>query len=180
MLEHGERNRICLILSLFVFTLLGCVATRTDFYKLPVDGFAGYSIIEIPDFAKTDAEWVPYDSNLQIPDMIAEKLRTTDYFDEIVRAQSVSTPEGKALLVEGTVTGYDRGCKYCEWYAGFYDNGKSSVSVRVKLIDKSTGAILSDAEIFGRAKKPGFGESRYIRVVDEIVSIIEDVNGNKS
>jgi hypothetical protein len=82
-------------------------------------------------------------------------------------------------LVEGSVTCYNPGCKLCEWYIRINDKGKSSVSVRVKLVDKATGDIIVDAGIEGRAKKPGYGNSRYIRITDEIVRLIEDVNNKK-
>ena len=52
------------------------------------------------------------------------------------------------------------------------DKGKSSVTVRINLIDKNTGEMIADQSIEGRAKPPGYGESRYIRVRDEIVSLV--------
>jgi curli biogenesis system outer membrane secretion channel CsgG len=76
------------------------------------------------------------------------------------------------LLVKGKVTNYNRGCKYCEWLLRRNDKGKSSITVRINLIDKNTGEIIADQSIEGRAKKPGYGESRYIRVRDEIVSLV--------
>jgi hypothetical protein len=180
MVEHRERNYISLILLFSLFVLIGCVARKTVFNKMPDDEFGGYQVIQIPNFGKTDKEWVPYDSNSQIPNMVADRLRKTNGFREINRSESNSLSSGKVLLVEGVVTGYNRGCKLCEKFMGFNDNGKSSVSVRVKLIDKTTGDIITDAEIVGLAKNPGFGESRYIRIVDEIVNIIEDVSREKS
>jgi hypothetical protein len=168
-----------LILAFFV--LSGCSPTKTVFYKPLENKTAKYQVIEIPDFNKTDKEWVPYDSGLQIPDMVAEKLREDGQFNEIRRSDSNITSEGKVLLVEGVVTGYNPGCKLCEWYIRVNDKGKSSVTVRVKLIDKTTGDIITDASIEGRAKKPGYGDSRYIRIRDEIVKLIEEANnGEKS
>ena len=48
------------------------------------------------------------------------------------------------------------------------------------LCDETTGEILADVGIDGRAKPPGTGRSKYIRVVDEIVKVIDAVNSGKS
>jgi hypothetical protein len=179
MVKYKVGNYTHLGSILFFTILLGCGATKTVFYKQPYNKIAKYQVIEIPNFNKTDKEWVPYDSGLQIPDMVAEKLRADSHFNEIRRSESNVTSEERVLLVEGTVTGYKPGCKLCEWYIRINDKGKSSVSVRVKLVDKATGDIIVDAGIEGRAKKPGYGNSRYIRITDEIVRLIEDVNNKK-
>lgn len=162
-----------LSLILCFLALLGCSVTKTVFYKSLDKKFAKYQISEIPDFNKTDREWVPYDSGSQIPNMVAERLRADSNFNEIRRSGSNVASEERVLLVEGTVTGYNPDCKLCEWYIRINDKGKSSVSVRVKLVDKVTGDIIADASIEGRAKKPGYGESRYIRISDEIVKLIQ-------
>ncbi|HSE84078.1 MAG TPA: DUF4410 domain-containing protein [Thermodesulfobacteriota bacterium] len=181
MIEQGRRNYICLFSLFFLFVLSGCFPTKTVFHKQPGDEVERYQVVQIPDFDKTDATWVPYDSSSQIPDMLAERLRKTNEFGEISRSESGSEPDKKVLLVEGVVTGYSRGCKFCEWFFfGINDKGKSSMSIRVKLIDATTGNVLTDAEIQGRAKDPGYGSSRYERIVDEIVDLIHDVNREKS
>lgn len=179
VVKYKARNYIQLGLILFFIVLPGCSATKTVFYKPPVNKIGKYQIIEIPDFNKTDKEWVPYDSGSQIPDMVAERLRAGSHFSEIRRSGSSVASEEKVLLVEGTVTGYNPGCKLCEWYIRINDKGKSSVSVRVQLVDKATGDVIADASIEGRAKKPGYGESRYIRITDEIVKLIQNVNNQK-
>jgi hypothetical protein len=179
MVKYKVGNYTHLGLILFFTILLGCSATKTVFYKQPDNKIAKYQVVEIPNFNKTDKEWVPYDSGLQIPDMVAEKLRADSHFNEIRRSESNVTSEERVLLVEGSVTGYNPGCKLCEWYIRINDKGKSSVSVRVKLVDKATGDIIADTSIEGRAKKPGYGKSRYIRITDEIVRLIEDVNNQQ-
>jgi curli biogenesis system outer membrane secretion channel CsgG len=178
---HRERWYSYLFLAFSLLSVLGCAPTKTVFYKKPDKSkTASYQVIEIPNFTKTDKEWVPYDSYTQIPDMIAEKLRTSNRFSEIRRSSSNSASEERVLLVQGSVTGYSRGCKFCEWFIRVNDKGKSSVSVRVRLIDKATGEILADTSIQGRAKKPGYGKSRYVRIVDEIVSLIQGINNKGS
>lgn len=164
----------------FIFLLLtfvGCGASRTVFNKKPERNSYNYQVVEIPDFDKTDEEWVPYDSYSEIPDMVAEGLRKNSHFREILRNKSDESPYDRVLLVKGTVSGYDRGCKYCEWYSlGINDKGKGVVYVDIQLIDKSTGSIIADANISGRAKDPGYGRSKYIRVKDEIVHLILRIN----
>ncbi|MCH8029897.1 MAG: DUF4410 domain-containing protein [Candidatus Dadabacteria bacterium] len=117
---------------------------------------------------------MPYDSVSVIPDMVAERLRIDGNFNEIRRNGEASAEN--ALLLMGKVINYDPGCKFCEWFFGFNDHGKSSVAVRVEFIDKMSGEIIVDVEIEGKAKKPGTGRSRYIRIVDELVSIVKSVN----
>lgn len=164
----------------FIFLLLtfvGCGASRTVFNKKPERNSYNYQVVEIPDFDKTDEEWVPYDSYSEIPDMVAEDLRKNSHFREILRNKTDESPDDRVLLVKGTVSGYDRGCKYCEWYSlGINDKGKGVVYVDIQLIDQSTGSIIADASILGRAKDPGYGRSKYIRVKDEIVHLILRIN----
>lgn len=177
--SYRTRNYFYISLILFFTSLYGCNATKTVFYRPPDKKIAKYQIIEIPDFNKTDKEWVPYDSGSQIPDMVVERLRADGYFNEIRRSRSDGTSERRVLLVEGTVTGYKPGCKLCEWYIRINDKGKSSVSVRVKLVDKATGDVIADASIEGRAKKPGYGKSRYVRIADEIARLIENLGNQR-
>ena len=55
-----------------------------------------------------------------------------------------------------------------------------SVQVWVTLVDGTTGEVLADVGIDGRATGPGTGRSKYTRVVDEIVKVVEEVNSGHS
>ena len=179
MIQYILRRHIAFALISCLF-LIACAPTNVILYKQPDGKVAKYDVIEIPNFTKTDAEWVPYESYTEIPDLLAEKLRTTNEFKEIRRSESNTPSQERVLLVKGTVTGYNRGCKYCEWLIRVNDKGKGSVSVWVRLIDKTTGDALTDVGIEGRATKPGYGKSRYVRIVDEIEYLIGNVNKGKS
>lgn len=173
---------ICVILNFLL--LFGCAKgpLNVNEFVAPKAASANYEVVLIPDFRKTDLEWVPYDSGTEIADMVAEQLRTQDKFKVISRTDKFQGTGGqKVLLVDGIVSGYTRGCKYCEYiFHGFDDKGKMSVQVRVTLVDDKTGEILADVGIDGRAKPPGTGRSKYYRVVDEIVKVIDAVNSGKS
>ena len=173
---------ICVILNFLL--IFGCAKgpTNVNVFVTPKSASSNYQVVLIPDFRKTDLEWVPYDSGTEIADMVAEELRTQDRFKVISRADEFQvTSDQKVLLVDGIVSGYTRGCKYCEYiFQGFDDKGKMSVQVRVTLVDDRTGEVLADVGIDGRAKPPGTGRSKYIRVVDEIVKVIDAVNSGKS
>ena len=170
----------CVILSFLI--ILGCTPTTVNVYKAPESTYESYEVILIPDFRKTDLEWVPYDSGVEIANMVAEELRTKNNVEVVSRSSTYETAGSeKVMLVRGTVSGYVRGCKYCEYiFRGIKDKGKMSVQVWVTLIDDTTGEVLADVGIDGRAKGPGTGRSKYTRVVDEIVEIIEVVNNGKS
>lgn len=172
----------CVILNFLL--LFGCTKgpTSVNVFKAPKAAYSSYEVILIPDFRKTDLEWVPYDSGTVIADMVAEELRTQDKFKIISRTDKFDGPKDqKVLTVDGIVSGYKRGCKYCEYiFQGIDDKGKMSVQVRVTLVDETTGEILADVGIDGRAKPPGTGRSKYVRVVDEIVKVIDAVNSGKS
>jgi len=168
------------ILSFLI--LAGCTPTTVNVYRAPRSTYESYEVILIPDFRKTDLEWVPYDSGVEIADMVAEELRTKNNIDVVSRSSTYdSQGQQRVLLVRGTVSGYVRGCKYCEYiFRGIKDKGKMSVQVWVTLIDGTTGEVLADVGIDGRATGPGTGRSKYVRVVDEIVNIVEVVNSGQS
>lgn len=170
----------CVILSLLI--LIGCTPTNVNVHKAPKSTYESYEVILIPDFRKTDLEWVPYDSGVEIADMVAEELRTKDNVEVVSRSASYDkVGDERVLIVRGVVTGYVRGCKYCEYaFRGIKDKGKMSVQVWVTLIDGTTGDILADVGIDGRAKSPGTGRSKYTRVVEQIVNVVEVVNSGKS
>lgn len=113
--------------------------------------------------------------------MVAKSLESENLFSDIIRTPYVSPLErDNTILVKGIVTDYHRGCKFCEWLIRVNDKGKSSITVRIILIDKKTGKIIADQSIEGRAKQPGYGESRYFRVRDKIVSMIIQASNIKS
>lgn len=171
----------CVILSFLI--LIGCFSpTNVNVYQAPKSPYESYEVILIPDFRKTDLEWVPYDSGVVIADMVAEELRTKNNIEVVSRSSTYeNTGNQRVLLVRGVVSGYVRGCKYCEYaFRGIQDKGKMSVQVWVTLIDVTTGEVLADVGIDGRAKSPGTGRSKYTRVVDEIVDVVEVVNSGQS
>lgn len=164
-----------LIISLIFIS--GCGAQFTTVYKQPVPTGKKYEIIQIPDFGKTDTEFVPLDSVTLIPDMLAEKLLQSGNYRVIDRSPDPVESNENVLIVKGVVTGFIKGCKYCEMiFMGLDDRGKGRTSVWVQLIDGNTGELITDFGTQGTAKKPGYGKSRYIRVVDIIAEKIEQVN----
>ena len=170
----------CVILSFLI--IAGCTPTTVNVYKAPQSAYENYEVILIPDFRKSDLECVPYDSGVEIADMIAEELRAKNNIEVVSRTTSYdANGQQKVMVVRGVVSGYVRGCKYCEYaFRGVKDKGKGSVQVWVTLIDGTTGEVLADVGIDGRAKGPGTGKSKYTRVVDEIVNMVEVVNSGQS
>lgn len=171
----------CVILSFLV--LIGCFSpTNVNVYQAPKSTYESYEVILIPDFRKTDLEWVPYDSGVEIADMVAEELRAQNNVEVVSRSSTYDrVGDERVLIVRGVVSGYVRGCKYCEYiFRGIKDKGKMSVQVWVTLIDGTTGEILADVGVDGRATGTGTGRSKYTRVVDEIVNVIEEVNSGQS
>lgn len=172
---------LTIVLLICISFILGCFPQALYIHKKPDGNHPKYDVIQIPDFKKTDAEWVPLDSVTLIPDMLSEKLLKTRKYKLIDRSSQLLEEKENALLVKGVVTGYDRGCKYCEMiFLGINDKGKGSVSLWIQLIDKSSGKTITDFGVHGRAKEPGHGRSRYIRVVDQISKLINDINWPKN
>ncbi|MGH7885909.1 MAG: hypothetical protein ACRENO_09470 [Thermodesulfobacteriota bacterium] len=162
------------ILTVFLFS---CGPLYITTYKNSEKPVQKYEYVEIPDFRKTEGEWVPYDSNVNIPDLIAKKLIEQGIFKIVDRSGKALDADSNVLLVKGVVTRFDRGCKFCEWiFFGIDDSGLGSMSVWVQLIDKKSGTLITDFSIRARAKKPGYGNSRYTRVVDKTVEIINQKN----
>ncbi len=163
-----------------IFSLIfiyGCGAQFTTVYKQPVPTGKKYEIIQIPDFTKTDTEFVPLDSVTLIPDMLAEILLASGKYRVIDRSSGPVESSENVLIVKGVVTGFIKGCKYCEMiFMGLDDRGKGRTSVWVQLIDGNTGELITDFGTQGTAKKPGHGKSRYVRVVDIIADKIEQLN----
>ncbi len=162
----------------FAIFLLSCGASLDiTTYKDSEKPVKKYNFIEIPDFNKIKGEWIPYDSPVNIPDLIAKKLIDQGNFALVDRTGNAFEDESEVLLVKGNVTRFDRGCKYCEWaFFGINDSGLGSMYVWVQLIDKKSGILITDFSLRGRAVKPGHGNSRYTRVVDKTVEIINGKN----
>jgi hypothetical protein len=114
--------------------------------------------------------------------MVAEELRAENKVEIVSRSSTYDkVGDERVLVIRGVVSGYVRGCKYCEYaFRGVQDKGKMSVQVWVTLVDGTTGEILADVGVDGRAKSPGTGRSKYTRVVDEIVKVVEVVNSGQS
>lgn len=170
-----------MIRSLFIMIsitfLYGCSSQFTTVYKQPFQTGKEYEIVQIPDFSKTDSEFVPLDSVTLIPDMISDELLKTGKYNIIERSPETVGDEEDFLLVKGTVTGFIKGCKYCEMiFMGIDDKGKGRTSVWVQLIDGKSGELITDFGIQGTAKKPGHGKSRYMRIVDITIEKINDIN----
>ncbi len=172
-------KRLTFVTLISVITVLSsCTPLKTHIYKSPSSKYH-FEVVQILDFRKLKGQWVPYDSTTVIPDMLYEKLLTSNKFivvERISKEESEGKYDEKTLLVKGTVTGYNRGCKFCEWlFFGINDKGKSSISVWVEFVDKSTGKVIADMSIEGRAEDPGYGKSRYTRVVDAIYDAIDNI-----
>ena len=166
-----------LIIILVSILLSSCGSQFVTVYKQPAPMDRNYEIIQIKDFTKTDKEFVPLDSVTLIPEMLAEKLLGTGKFTLIDRSNAPLDVDTDYLVVNGVVTGFIKGCKYCEMiFMGIDDRGKGRTSVWVQLIDGQSGELITDFGVQGTAKKPGHGESRYIRIVDIIEEKIRELN----
>ena len=162
-----------------VLLLTSCNPLYTTVYKKPGKEEQKYKYVEIQDFSKLEGEWVPYDSNITIPDMIANKLIEQNNFEIVDRTEKAITNENENILVvRGTVTKFEAGCKFCEWlHLGVNDSGLGSISIWVQLVDKRNDLVISEFSLRGKAKKPGHGIYRYVRVVDKTVEFINKING---
>lgn len=171
------RRTVPITVTLLAAFLLSCGPLYITTYKNSQIPVQKYEFIEIPDFRKSEGQWVPYDSGVTIPDMIAERLIEQGNFKIVDRSGNAISSSSDVLLVKGTVTRFDSGCKFCEWFFfGIDDSGKGSTYVWVQLIDRESGELITDFSIRARAKEPGHGKSRYTRLVDKIVEIINDKN----
>ena len=168
---------IYLMFFLTAVSVAGCGPLNEHVYKSPQNPPGKYDVVQIPDFRKDSSPWVPYDSVTMIPDMLYDKLLASKKFKLVERDADPLKHEEKVLLVKGDVTYYDRGCKFCEWFFfGLHDKGKSTTSVWVQLVDKSTGDVITDFSLNARAEDPGYGKSRYTRIVDAIARNIDKVS----
>lgn len=164
-------------LTILATILLSCGPLYITTYKNSQIPVQKYEYIEIPDFRKSEGQWVPYDSGVNIPDLIARELLAQGNFKIVDRSGEAISKNRDVLLVKGAVTRFDRGCKFCEWFfLGIEDSGLGSIYVWVQLIDKKSGELITDFSLRGRATKPGHGNSRYTRVVEKTVEIINEKN----
>ena len=79
-------NWIHISVILIFLSFLGCSPTNVNVYKAPEVRSESYQVVVIPDFKKTDLEWVPYDSGSEIANMVAEELRKDNEFKVISRS----------------------------------------------------------------------------------------------
>ena len=83
------RKLFIIIFLLFNSVLISCSPIKIISYKnIDKNLTYSYKIIELPNFDKTDENWVPYDSNTIIPDMVAKSLKSQYKDLEVIRTSS--------------------------------------------------------------------------------------------
>ena len=174
---HKYKLLLFVIFALLPALCLGCGAQSTVSARPPQGKLSNYEALEVADF-QTKISDVPGDVILGIPDKVARELAVVGRtFSEVKRARIEDVPPEKVLTLVGVVTEYEAGGGL-RASGGALKWGEGAIKVRVGLVDKSTEALVAQADIessTSSAFTKGGMEKVYNKVVEEIVKFISTV-----
>ncbi len=169
----------CKLLLFVIFPLLlalgiGCGAQSTVSARPSQGKLSNYEALEVADF-QTKISDVPEEVILGIPDRVVRELAVAGRtFSEVRRVRIENIPPEKVLTLVGVVTEYESGGGLST-SEGALKWGEGTLKVRIGLIDKSTEALVAQANIESRTSSAftkGGMEKVYDKVVEEIVKFI--------
>lgn len=160
--------------------LTDCATGDTKVVKQAQKSPGYFRVVEVPDLEGMgpDPPWpapatVPMKVRREIADAVARQLKESGLFAEVERDEALTVQS--VLLLRGAVVDYDPGSRAGRYMTPF-GSGKGRIEVRVKFVDKASGAELAEANFEGVVRAGLLGGSStetYGQVAQEIVQFIE-------
>ena len=173
-------SRLILPSCLLLLVLSACASHKYTVVEPTTKNLADYETLEIADFKCNLSD---HDSK-KLANSFADRLYTNVLtkrqkdpdeiiFDEVVR--KTDKTEG-VLLMEGTVTSYEKGSRVKRYFVGF-GAGKSYCTIHTVFTDKATGEQVQKVNFDGELSMGVFGgseEQAVQGVVDAYIDFFHD------
>ena len=167
-------NRLIPSLFIVAISVLSCINTQTtSYFSSPRARLNDYIAVEVHEF-ETAAENFPEDGLIEIPNLIAQKLRNTNTNFKEVKYGEISnyTPE-KTVVVLGEIAKYIGGGSV-RYESGNVKFGEIEINVDIAILQKSNGKEITVGEVnsFNSASFLGGKDKMYDEIANEIVKYI--------
>lgn len=167
-------NRLILPIFLSALILLSCTNVQTtSHFSSPQGKLDSYLAVEVQQF-ESAAPNFPEDGLIEIPNLIAEKLRDSDKrFKEVKYGEITNYPPDKTVVVLGEIAKYV-GSGDVRYESGNVKFGEIEINVDIAILQKSNGRDITSGEVnsFNSASFLGGKGKMYDEIANEIVKYI--------
>ncbi len=155
------------ILVVFMFAMFASAQTNSSAEVTVKDR---YHSIEVGAFDIRPGVEIPADYLASLPQKVAEQLKHSKKFQEVLGAGEKASPEDAPVLqLSGTLTGYDQGNRGAR-YVGF-GMGAARMFMIVKYRDRSSGQLIYEDKVVGTLTGGLFGGNEN-QVVGELARAV--------
>jgi len=167
---------IRLILPLFIIAipLICCTNVQTtSHFTSPKAQIDNYIAVEVHEFESASPNF-PEDGLVEIPNLIAEKLRNKDTnFKEVRFGKIDNYPPEKTVVVLGEIAKYI-GSGDVRYESGNVKFGEIEINIDIAILQKSNGREITTGEVnsFNSASFLGGKDKMYEEIANEIVKYI--------
>lgn len=167
-------NRLILPIFLFTLTVLSCTNVQTtSHFSSPKTSLRNYVALEIHEFERA-YENFPEEGLIEIPNLVANKLRSTDAgFKEVKYGEITGYPPAKTVVVLGEIAKYV-GSGDVRYDSGNVKFGEEEINVNIAILQKSNGKEITSGQVnsFNSASFLGGKDKMYDDIANEIVKYI--------
>ncbi|MGI9534623.1 MAG: hypothetical protein ACR2NW_06710 [Thermodesulfobacteriota bacterium] len=171
-------NRLILPILLVAVTILSCTNVQTtSHFSSPQKSLDNYIAVEINQFESATLDF-PEDGLVEIPNLVAEKLRNTNtHFKEVKYGEIDNYPPEKTVVVLGEIAKYI-GSGDVRYESGNVKFGEIEINVDIAILQKSNGREITTGEVnsFNSASFFGGKDKMYDEIANEIVKYILKIN----
>lgn len=163
-------------LSAILILLASCGDLKTtSYFSQPAERLTDYSAVEVHDF-ESRIEKFPNKALSEIPDRIAEKLRSAGLFSTASRSDVSNTPADQTVVLLGEITEF-QSAGDVEYEGGALKFGEVNMTLSLAMVEKRTGEEIASGEVssfssMGFLQGDIFGDSLYDQIADEVVDFV--------
>ena len=161
-------------LAFFVFTIAGCGEIKTTSYFTPTKTkLKEFQAVQFENF-ETEIVDFPKEALAKIPAESAALLDSKNKFKEVSNTEITNIPAYDTVIVLGEVAEY-RPSSDVSFEGGGIKFGEISITIKLALLDKSTGNEIATGEINGFSSMGFMAKDIYESMAKEIVKYILEI-----
>jgi len=168
------RSYVLVPLSLCIFLMVSCGQVKTTSYFTPTKTKLNqFQAVQFDNFV-TEIEDFPKEALVKVPTESAQLLASKNKFKEVKHGEIVNIPVTDTIVVLGEISEY-RPSSDLSYESGAVKFGEVSVTVKLALVEKTTGNEISTGEINGFSSMGWVAKDIYGSLADEIVKYILEI-----